>query len=379
MVGQAAAFDYSKVKNYFYNEDYEELIGYLHSYPLRSLSNETLYYLGYSYIMVGNYTAAKKALKVAVQKKPYDVHSALLLMRILSFEGEKTTIVDIWSKYSDKNIPKEARKIYIKALLALGMDDAAARVSGKNFKTFFLSLKETYDSDIPLLPRDQIPPTMTASGFETQALFYGSLAYRPFKLTPYALLLYQNDRKNSELDTLITGLSLQRSIPSLRLKAISELNYSNVNHKTYSLSGALTFKRVWDAFSLGIKGSAERNVSDSNWSNEGVELLFESRHLNAAAGYKNYSGVKDRIEFKTSYNFKEEVSSFGFGVEPSFRFVSYKNSGRALRGTVRGFVQKNFGMLSVGLEGLLQRSVSNTEYEATYSRYSVGLFSNYIF
>ncbi len=308
------------IQELFNDQDYDEIVGLLKDTPSDKLSADSLFYLGYSYLMRGDIKKAKKYLKESLARSN-NVKAAEVLIAIYFGEGNYKKAVKLGDRFKDK-LSDKGLFYYGLALIKLGRDDLAEDVSqqikSKKLKNslqkaidetrkvhLFARIGEFYDSNIYLLPID-FPsiPDFSNTGYVTEGLLFITKGFSYLKTDITFYERYQDNRDNSNLDFFMGMARLHIRCKDAFI-LLPEVKYLNLGESDYSrsIAGGIEYK------GLTLKGGYEDNQKDNDKDNYFVTISASNKKFLLFTGGKFYKGYPDKVFINWKLNLDFPVSS----------------------------------------------------------------------
>ncbi|WP_143340996.1 hypothetical protein [Desulfurobacterium atlanticum] len=376
---------FASVKEMFLNEDYDEIVGILKDKPLEILDADSLYYLGYSYVMVGEYARGTELIKKSFFLSP-STEKGKVLIRLFYGLGKYRDVIAVYKELRKRGIELSGnlKILVIRSMIKEGENpdellstfensEQVAALSGLKMLKTVVSFTQKYDSNILLLPEDLDAEPYSISGFVSEidigTTFFFPSGYTGLKV--YSLV--QNDRNNDRFDFYMVRGFFGRKIN--RFTGTGEVYYVYTDKASYLLGADLGFAKPFLHSYFRWSGGYERNFADVEKSAFVLKGLFEKSSWNLFSEFKWYGDDVKRFKIKGEIKFKRKI---GKAVFQGFPYLKVKFYSEGSKSAVPGVYMESiyrFKLVDFVCGVKFEKSFADGNLENDYTRYvlSAGL------
>ncbi len=393
------------IKSLFLEEDYEEIIGLLGDKSPSELFAVEAYYLGYSYLMVGELSKALKYLESAYAKTEdtkLRLTLAELIARIRFYQRDYREVLKVLGELPLDRLSDRGKYYLAIALIEVEGCEEAKKVwnaiSSEKFRKriksycslregtqFFGQTFQFYDSNIKLVEDTDITDT---EGFITQAVISVRRFSPKRELNFVGFGRIQNDRTKDVYDVYLTNISHLVKGNNFKI-VVPGISFVYTKKKVYSSSINTALSYNFKNYLLTINAGGEYNFETSDKNNYFFEGGMKVSLLTFRFKYKNYSNYYDRIaavcllDYDKRFGLKLKNYVFvSLGVEYTSYFDISESSLRRFAGLAIG--RKIFKKGSIEFRGSyeINRLIEDNEFEGLerdYDKYVVGIGIKFVF
>ncbi len=316
--------------DYFIDEDYEEIIGLLRNKPFKELNYKEAYYLGYSYLMLGELDKALTCLKISYEKVPelnFKLKIAEALSTIHFYKKEYKEILDLLKPLPFSKLSEKSKYYYVIALinlkkfkegeiLAEKINNPKLRKKVKQlikrfYKTFVIvNILGSYDSNVKLL-NDNLTNS-SAFLLKSSLIWISDSPYRTWNFIIVENYYINREFKNFDLYLLKLGVTEKFE----NFGVAQSFTGIYTNNEFYKLTYELKiFNKFFNRFKLGIMGKVEKYPSELFSNKDAVVYgIFGSLNINWSI-FQRFSfkiTQKNYLDYQKLFNLTSFINATGF-------------------------------------------------------------------